>query len=181
MEWLPLEYICFHLRAIDWQEIHGNLPSGNPLYLASMLMQAVARQGVGWVAFLGARPAAWLAVFEQWPGNWQVSLAGTDAFPGAILALRACWPKAVRYAVRHGCHRIEARSHDLHHEGRRLAKSFGAAHEGVLRAYGRDGHDYHQLAWTGAALREAARSDLEEGLDGSPSVSTGDSNVPWWQ
>lgn len=66
LEWVPLEFVCFNLREIDKREIYGNMFIDNPLALTAMIMQAVARKGVGGIGWYASQPAAWLAFFEQW-------------------------------------------------------------------------------------------------------------------
>jgi hypothetical protein len=152
MRWLDLEYIAFNMREIDRREIYGNLPDDNPLHLAALLMNAVAKKGVAWIAKYEGLPAAWLAFFEQWPGNWQVSLGGTEHVPKVLLALKSKVADGFRFAREHGAHRVECRNIASHREAEALVRCLGAEKEGVLRKYGRDGSDYHQWSWTGHRL-----------------------------
>src|SRR5262252_5326091 len=80
LEWLALEFLCFNMRAIDASEIYGNLPTDNPLELAALMHQAVARCGCGYIGRLDGRPALAMMVFEQWPGNWQIASFGTQDY-----------------------------------------------------------------------------------------------------
>ena len=146
MEWLALEYLTFNLRQADKDEIFNNLPVTNPLEVTAMVMQAVAKQGVGWVASLNGRPAACLAVFEEWHGNWQIASFGTDYYDRAAVALKPKFYEALDYAGTNGARRLECRSRFVHSSAQRLLGALGFTAEGTLRRYGADGSDYVQFA-----------------------------------
>lgn len=46
-----------------------------------------------------------------------------------------------------GAHRLEARSMEGHTDAQRWLKVIGAKREATLRAFGRDGQDFHVYAW----------------------------------
>ena len=145
-EWLALEYIAFNLRQADKDEIFNNLHDANALELTAIVMQAVSRKGVSWVASLDGRPAAVLAVFEQWRGNWQIASFGTDNYHRAAVALKPKYYEAVDYARTNGGRRLECRSRFVHSSAQRLLGALGFTAEGTLRRYGADGSDYVQFA-----------------------------------
>lgn len=163
LAWVPLEFCCFRMREVDRREIYGNMVIDNPLALCGMIMQAVQRKndkderiGCGWIGYCDGRPAGWIAFFENWYGNWQITLGGTDELRFVLLELMKKFYAGVHFAVARGCHRIECRSMADHPEAGRMCKMFGAQLEGRLVGYGKDGTDYNQWAWTGQGLKEAA-------------------------
>lgn len=146
LEWLALEFIAFNLRDEDRQEIMNNLPIRNNLYLCQTVMSAVAEKGVGWTVGFRGRPALAFGTFEQWPGNWQVFLFGTNDFQKALVAVKPLYERAVNHARTNGGRRLECRSHSDHTAAHRLLRILGWQCEGVLRRYGADGADYLQFA-----------------------------------
>lgn len=157
LDWVQLEFVCIHMREIDRREIYGNMLIDNPLQLTHMLMQAVSRLGVGWIGRYRGRPAAWIAFFEQWPGNWQITMGGTDDIRFVLFDFMPLAAKGFKFAVDNGAHRVECRSLAEHREAGKLAKLFGANLEGRLSGYGRDGSDYQSWAWTGHGLKAATK------------------------
>jgi RimJ/RimL family protein N-acetyltransferase len=147
LNWFALEWIALNLRDRDKQEILGNMPTDNPLEVAAIVMHATAKKGVGWIGWLNSRPVAALGVFEQWPGNWQIWSFGTDDYRRAAPVFNRKFDLAMQYAIDHGCHRMECRSHANHVESHRLLTALGAEREGPLRQYGKDKADYIVFSW----------------------------------
>lgn len=146
LEWLPLEFLCFNLRAIDREELVGNLPTENPLEIASIIFNQVARNGCAWCGFMNGRPAAVLGVFENFPGNWQVFSFGSNDYVRVLVCFRQKWPLMLAYVRDHGGHRIECRSLATHSEAHGFLRLMRFEREGVLRCYGRRKQDYVQFA-----------------------------------
>jgi hypothetical protein len=142
LEWLPLEFICFHLRAEDSREIYGNLPSDNPLELAAMVFHAVGKKGVGWIANFDGRPTGAFGAFENWQGNWQVFSFGTHDYRRVVVTFKAKLDAAIKFALENGARRLECKSHAAHKEAHALLRVVGFECETVMRSYGRDGADY---------------------------------------
>ncbi len=146
IEWLALEYICFHLRERDHAEIFNMSTTQNVLEITAIVMHSLGKNGVGWIAKFDHRPCAALGVFEQWPGNWQIFSFGTNDYPRAIASMWERYVMACRYAKDRGAHRLECRSRIGHIDAHRLLKTLGFRPEGTLEKYGIDKSDYVQWA-----------------------------------
>lgn len=145
LEWNALEYLCFSMRDIDKREIFGNLESDNPLELSVMIHNTLPR-GEGWVGWYNGKPVAAMGIFEQWRGNWQGWMLGTDEIAGVIIHFRDRFDEAFARARAKGLRRLEAKSIVHHTDAHRLLKMWGFEREGLLRCYGKDGDDYIQFA-----------------------------------
>jgi RimJ/RimL family protein N-acetyltransferase len=142
LAWLPLEFLCFNMRAIDAEEIYSNLASGNPLEWAGMIHQAVAKQGCAWIARLDGRPTAVIGCFENFPGNWQIFSFGTEAYPRVLVAFLPYWQPLQSFALDRGMHRLECKSLSSHKEAHGFLRLMGFTQEATLLQYGRDRQDY---------------------------------------
>jgi hypothetical protein len=148
LEWLPLEFLCFNMRASDREEITAMLPTDNPLEWAAMLHQALAKDGCGWIARFNGRPAACMGVFANFPGNWQVFSFGTDLYPRVMVVFKDRIERMVAFARARGMHRLECRriaSHGLAHACIRLVE---LKPEVTMKQYGRHGEDFILFART---------------------------------
>jgi hypothetical protein len=144
-----VEYVCWHMRAVDAEEVYGLRAHDNPMWLCREVVFA-SSLGKAAVAFHGGRPCAVIGVSPKaWPGVWDAWCFGTENLPAKALDL-------TRYAVRvlkpfvlgRGAHRLEAASRIDHAEAHSWLRALGARDEGVLRGYGRDGADYVMFGWT---------------------------------
>lgn len=163
LEWLPLEFLCFNMRAIDREEIFGNVATENPLELAAQLHANIAKNGCGWIAKLNGRPAACMGVFENFPGNWQVFSFGTQDYMRVLVAFKPKLDKMIGFGLDNGMHRLECRSLADHHEAHRCIAFIDLQREATLRQYGRDGQDFALFARTWPRKkREAAEQAAPE-------------------
>ena len=141
LTWLDCEYVAFHMRAIDKIEIYNNIDTDNEIVFVGLVMQAAAK-GMAWVATFDGRPAGVMGIAERWPGSWEVFAFGTEDFKRVLVALKPPLERAIKWAKKQGCHRIECRSHITHVKAHRLIRLMEFQQEGVLRRYGKDGNDY---------------------------------------
>ncbi len=142
MEWLALEFVVFHMRERDKEEIFNNLPTDNPLEWAAMCQQAVDRRGMAWTAFFNGRPTACLGAFEQFPGNWQIFSFGSEQFQRVVTAFLPCYRKLVTHARELGCHRMECKSLADYTEAHKFLELMEFRRECTLHQYGRRRQDY---------------------------------------
>ena len=148
LEWLPLEFICFHLRPEDRTEVFGMFPEDNALALAAAVHHAVAKNGCGWVARFNGRPAGCIGVAENHPGCWQLYSFGTDTYPRVAAFFKPKLDKMIGFARERGMHRLECKSHITHRAAHRYIGLLDLRLEGTLVKYGKDGCDYLQFART---------------------------------
>lgn len=146
MEWLPLEFLCFNMRASDYAEIRSMLPTDNPLEWAAMLHMAVAKKGCGWITRFNGRPAACMGLFENHPGNWQVFSFGTDLYPRVMVTFKPKIDLMIAYARDLGMHRLECKSISSHTLAHGCIRLVGMTHEATLKSYGRNREDYYVFA-----------------------------------
>ena len=156
LEWLPLEFLCFNMRAIDREEIVDNMDTDNPLEIAARLFHALSRVGCGWIGYLSGRPAATFGVYENFPGNWHVFSFGTEDYARVLVACRENWDAMLAYALDRGMHRLECRSLAKHTEAHGFLRLLQFEKEAILEQYGRKRQDYilFRRLWADNAKRD---------------------------
>lgn len=108
---------------------------------------AAAERGPAWTGTIGGRPVGCAGFALMWPGRaaaWCLLACGIP---------RMAWP-AVHRAVKSrmaqlpalGIHRVECEVAHGFLAGHRWVRMLGFDHEGVMRAYGPDGRDFHRYA-----------------------------------
>lgn len=143
-----IEYICLHLRACDRREIFTMRPHDNPVRLAHEAWWMITTQGRGVVAWHKGRPAAVLALVENWHGVWDAIAFGTDDWKSVAIEMVRWARKNIAQVIEEmDGHRLQAASHVESVESHKFLTVLGAEPEAVLRGYGKDGSDYIQFAW----------------------------------
>lgn len=135
-------HVALNMRPIDREEIYGLRWEENPFIVTNEVM---ACSRFAWVAWWNEKPAAVFGGFETHPGAWRMFMFGTDDFPRLALGL-------TRFCIKTGlpalfndlkARRLEADSHENHHEAHNWLELVGARREGTRQQFGRDGADYY--------------------------------------
>lgn len=143
-----IEYICLHLRACDRREIFTMQPHDNPVRLAQEAWWVFTNRGRAAVAWHDGRPAAVIGLWEKWPGVWEASAFGTDAWRNvAIECVRWARKNISQIIEEVGGHRLQADSHVESTESHKFLRAMGAEAESLLPGYGKDGSDYIRFVW----------------------------------
>lgn len=160
-----LEYICLNLRDVDKREVYNVLDHDNPMILAMQAYYVAVNKGRGRIAWHNGRPAAYIAVSEERPTVWSVSLFGTADFKAvAVDCVRWLRPTIVEMISERGGRRLHCDSHVDHREAHAFLTMLGARPEGPpMRHFGKDGSDYQRFVWI---TSDAARGFEVLGPDG---------------
>lgn len=137
------------MRAVDQQEIYACRPHDSPLQLAIESYSTIRNMGRGKIGWYQGRPAGVFAFTENWPGNWDVWMYGTDDFKAAAIPLlRWCRKEAHDILEHTTATRLQCASHIEHTEAHAMIKAMGAVQEGPpMRRYGKDGADFIKFVW----------------------------------
>ena len=152
-------YISQFMRDWDRREIFATRwPFEDELH--TFVDEVMASGPVSWVSGL-EEPIACFGCRPLWPGVWSMWLFATDRFPEIGLPMTKM---IVRHIVpmlfANGAHRLECKSMEGHVEAQRWLETLGARREGTLRAYGRQGEDFHTYVWDNPG-QVSARSRAE--------------------
>jgi hypothetical protein len=116
-----------------------------PNWRAQVLMAAEA--GPAWTAEIDGVPIGYAGMGVAWRGRAQAWCILGDAIPKrAWVALGGAVQSRMAQMRALGVWRIEAEVLHGYLPGHRWVRMLGFAHEGVARAYGPDGHDFHRYA-----------------------------------
>ncbi len=146
---LSIEYICYRMREDDRKEVFAIVPHDNPYRLAWETYHTILNNGRGRVAWYNGKPAAVAAFVENWPGNWQVYMYGTDDFKAAAVPLLR-WFRKEANEILTVCkgHRLQCHSQVGHPEADKMIRAMGGIPEGPpLRRFGKDGSDFQTYVW----------------------------------
>lgn len=144
-----IEYIALHMRENDKDEIFGLLPHDSTVRFAWEAYHVILNTGRGKIAWHNGMPAALAAFTENWPGNWQVWMFGTDDFKSAAIPLIR-WFRKEANEILSVCEgrRLQADSIASHDEAHKMIQAFGGRPEGPpMKAYGKQGADYQRFVW----------------------------------
>lgn len=191
-----IEYICLNLRACDKREIFAMRPHDSPVRLAHEAWYLVTTQGRGAVAWHDGKPAALIALIENWPGVWDAMAFGTDAWRNVAIELMR-WGRAnVRQVIEDlKGHRLQADSHVDSVDSHRFLRALGAEPEAVLRGYGKDNSDFIRfswvrktredwtdvLRWRGQQQQERQQAEVDQPRQGGPEGVPGPGRGGAWQ
>lgn len=139
-------YVIDNMREWDRREIFATRWDGRE---AETLLNAVLATGpISWVAYDGDEPVAVFGCAPLWRGVWSMWFFATDKLPNIGLGVTKL---IIRYIVPMlwdgGAHRLQCHSMEGHVEAQRWLETLGAKRETTLRAYGRDGEDFHVYVW----------------------------------
>ena len=145
---MDMDYICLHMRERDKQEIFGLRPHNSPIRLSWEAYHYIINHGRGKIAWHREKPAAFAAFTEQWPGVWDVWMAGTEDFEAACVPLLRWFRKEANdiLTVCNG-HRLQCDSRADYERAHKLIETFGGKRECVFRKFGKDGADYIRFVW----------------------------------
>lgn len=142
-------YVCFNMREVNKLEIYPLRPHDSPIILAWEVCAAVRSSGRGRVAWHDGKPAGVVALVENWPGCWGVSIFATDDFRSvAINILR--WVRSTFREICTDLHgrRLESLTRAGDDEAAAFFKGLGARPEGPpMHRYGKDGADFQRFVW----------------------------------
>lgn len=144
-----IEFIAFNMRERDRREIYALLPHDSPVRFAWESYHHILNAGRGKIAWHNGKPAAVAAFTENWPGNWNVWMFGTDDFKAAAIPLLRWFRKEANdiLSVCEG-RRLQCDSAADYEEAHKMIKAFGGVPEGEPMAdYGKDGKAYQRFVW----------------------------------
>jgi hypothetical protein len=134
------------MRELDRQEIFATRADDDMM----SFINTVTKFGwnIGWVAGLEDNPITAFGCLQMWPGVFSMWLFATDDFQQIGLPVtRLIVRDIVPMLWEAGAHRLEARSMEGHHNVQRWLGTIGARREATLKAYGREGQDFHVYSW----------------------------------
>lgn len=136
--------ITARLREWDQREIFATRRDDSAIALAE---DALDCGPISWIAGI-ERPIAAFGCAPMWHGVWSMWLFATDEFNRiGISVTRLVTRTIVPMMIDAGAHRLEARSMEGHTDAQRWLEVIGAKREATLRAFGRDGEDFHVYTW----------------------------------
>jgi hypothetical protein len=144
-----LTYICLNLREVDRVEIYNMMEHDNPLQLAHEAHWLFTNKGRSRMGWHKGRPCAVIALTEDRPGVWHISMFGTDEFKAAAFeCMRWARNNIPDMIHNHGGRRLQCDSHIDHHEAHKFLRTLGARVEGEpMKCYGKDGSTYLRFVW----------------------------------
>ena len=142
-------YIAMNLRAEDKIEVFNILEHDNPYQLgweAFTLFRNKGRARIGWH---NGRPAAVIALTEDRPRVWHVSMFGSDEFKCVAWECMRWARTNIRDLIaNNGGRRLHCDSHIDHLEAHKFLRTLGARQEGEpMKCYGKDGSTYIRFVW----------------------------------
>ena len=145
---LMVRHVARNLRAWDRQEIFATRNDDDPDALAAA---ALGCGRISWVAGRGEDPIAAYGCAPLWQGVWSMWLFATDEFHQIGIGVTKMVTRSiVPMMFDAGAHRLEARSMEGHDDAQRWLEVIGARREATLKAFGREGQDFHIYTWGGA-------------------------------
>ena len=141
-----VRHVIEHMREWDRREIFATKFFDRE---EEQLLEAVMAAGpVSWVAYSELEPVAVFGCAPMWPGVWSMWFFATDSLHKIGLGVTKL---IIRYIVpmlwEGGAHRLQCHSMEGHVEAQRWLETIGASRETTLRAFGRDGQDFHVYVW----------------------------------
>lgn len=138
-------YVVKNMRERDREEIYNLRWDDNPF---TILNDVMAQRNFAWVAWHENKPAVVFGGAPLHPGVWSMFCFGTDVFHHLALGLTRFAKQTVMPTLfgEMEAHRLQCDSHEKHVSAHKWLRVLGASREGVKRAYGRDGADYHTYA-----------------------------------
>jgi hypothetical protein len=142
----PVRHIIQNMREWDRREIFATKFYGME---EEQLLEAVMGVGpVAWVAYNDLEPVATFGCAPMWPGMWSMWFFATDSLPKiGIGVTKLIVRDIVPMMWDGGARRLECRSMEGHVEAQRWLETIGARREATLKAYGREGEDFHVYTW----------------------------------
>lgn len=145
-----LLYVASHMRADDKMEVFATRWNDDPAALAADAMNPVLTP-FAWIASK-ENPIAAIGAYPAWPGVWNIWMFATDEFPKISLSLSKFVKRRFMPRLKEVGHRGQCYSHEDHHNAHRWLEAMGGEREGTLKAFGKDGKDFHIYAWQGHNL-----------------------------
>ena len=146
---MAVESICYRMRDADKREIYAIRPHDNAYRLAWECHSIVMAQGRGRIAWYRGRPTGFVAFTENWPGNWNVWMFGTDEFKSVVVPMVGWARREVKQILEHNSgHRCQCESIMGHDEAHKLLRALGAKPEGPpLLGWGKGGESFQRFVW----------------------------------
>lgn len=144
-----ITWICLNLRETDKREVFAIRPHDSAVYLAHEVHSLVINRGRGRIAWHNGRPAALAAFTENWAGNWEVWMFGTDDFKSVVVEL-VRWFRKEANDILTVCEgrRLQCDAQADNAEAIKLIEAMGGRAEGPpMVAYGKDGSSFQRFVW----------------------------------
>lgn len=149
VSWSSILFLAHNMRERDRVEVFNAINHDSPDMLARECLWVTAYGKTG-VAFSGGRPVGVVGVVPLRGGVWEAWAFGTNEWSrGARDLTRFAVKQLKPFVLKHGGHRVQAKSRYDHHDAHRWLRWLGAKEEGLLRGFGRDRSDYIMFAWNG--------------------------------
>jgi hypothetical protein len=145
-----IHYLAFNMRASDKEEIFNILDHDCPYQFGWYAFEVFRNKGRARIAWHNGKPAAVIAIVEERPAVWNISMFGTDdlklvAFECMRWA-RQNIPDLI--APPHNGRRLQCDSRVGHEDAHKFLRALGAEPEGPpMRHFGKDGGDYIRFVW----------------------------------